>query len=190
MLTKGQLLLLIVQYLTKHLSKIRWTLFVEYATIFNRQKGTYCCRELRHYQFNAQILLHEILRSGVRTKWLRFSTNHIQCKRGDVLSPSVRRSLSLYEGEFIVYNKTISVFRKLEIIVPFIINVVVFNFLDKKFFLTMYIFLFSISVKYQDCMQSCVKSNPKNGNDLLINPEFIQFLSERMSYFCSRYNCV
>lgn len=107
-----------------------------------------------------------------------------------MLSPSVRRSLSLYEGEFIVYNKTISVFRKLEIIVPFIIDVVVFNFLDKKFFLTMYIFLFSISVKYQDCMQSCVKSNPKNGNDLLINPEFIQFLSERMSYFCSRYNCV
>ena len=35
---------------------------------------------------------------------------------------------------FIVYNKTISVFRKLEIIVPVCINVVLFNFLDKKFF--------------------------------------------------------
>lgn len=39
-------------------------------------------------------------------------------------------------------------------------------------------------------MQSRMKSNPKNGNDLLINPKFVQFLSERMSYFCSRYNCV
>ena len=35
---------------------------------------------------------------------------------------------------FIVYNKTISVFRKLEIIVQVCINVVLFNFLDKKFF--------------------------------------------------------
>lgn len=119
MLTKGQLLFLLVQYLTKNFSKIRWTLFVQYAAIFNRQKGTHCCREITCFRdnfhcvtlpvqctnpvvvtnFRPRNMSHEILRSGVRTKWLRFSTNHIQCKRGDVLSPSVRRSLSLYEGE-------------------------------------------------------------------------------------------
>ena len=119
MLTKGQLLFLIVRYLTKNLSEIQWTLFVQYAAIFNRQKGTHCCREITCFRdnfhcvtlpvrctnpvvvtnFRPRSMSHEILRSGVRTKWLRFSTNHIQCKRGDVLSPSVRRSLSLYEGE-------------------------------------------------------------------------------------------
>ena len=123
MLTKGQLLFLLVQYLTKNFSKIRWTLFVQYAAIFNRQKGTHCCREITCFRDNfhcatlpvqctnpvavtnfrprsiSHEICHEILRSGVRTKWLRFSTNHIQCKRGDVLSPSVHRSLSLFEGE-------------------------------------------------------------------------------------------
>ena len=49
---------------------------------------------------------------------------------------------------FIVYSKTISVFSKLEIIVPVCINVVLFKFLDKKIFSTMYIFVYSMSVKY------------------------------------------
>ena len=169
MLTKGQLFFLIVKYLTKKLSKVRWTLFVQYAAIFNRQKGTHCCREITCFRdnfhcvtlpvqctnpvvvinFRSRNMSREILRSGVRTKWLRFSTNHIQCKRGDV-SPVfvvVRRWRSS-RFCFIVYNKTISVFRTLEIIVPVCINVVLFNFLDKKFFSTMYIFLYSMSVKY------------------------------------------
>lgn len=88
MLTKGQLLFLIVQYLTKNLSKIRWTLFVQYAAIFNRQKGTHCCREVTCFRdnfhcatlpvrctnpvvvtnFRPRNMSHEILRSGVRTK--------------------------------------------------------------------------------------------------------------------------
>lgn len=52
MLTKGQLFFLIVKYLTKKLSKVRWTLFVQYAAIFNRQKGKYCCREITCFRDN------------------------------------------------------------------------------------------------------------------------------------------
>lgn len=88
MLTKGQLLFLIVQYLTKNVGKIRWTLFVQYAAIFNVQKGTHCCREIICFRdnvhcvtlpvqctnpvvvtnFRPRNMSHEILRSGDRTK--------------------------------------------------------------------------------------------------------------------------
>lgn len=174
MLTKGQLLFLIVQYLTKKLSKVRWTLFVQYAAIFNRQKGTHCCREITCFRdnfhcvalpvqctnpvvvinFRPRNMSREILRSGVRTKWLRFfnESHSVQTRRRVVPKCApvfvvVRRWRSS-RFCFIVYNKTISVFRKLEIIVPICINVVLFNFLDKKMFSTMSIFLYSMSVKY------------------------------------------
>lgn len=88
MLTKGQLLFLIVQYLTKNVGKIRWTLFVQYAAIFNVQKGTHSCREIICFRdnvhcvtlpvqctnpvvvtdFRPRNMSHEILRSGDRTK--------------------------------------------------------------------------------------------------------------------------